>query len=194
MSKANVFIIESLKFSNEKNNEFEGKFLSQILHLGGKNAIYYYVRTKKELKAVLDIFGRSDYRYLHISCHGSHSTLATTLDKIPFPEFGELIRPYLRKKRLFVSACSSVNDDFARAVIPKSGCYSLIGPTKCIYFNDAAIIWASFYHLMFRLNSEAMTRGNILSILRKIENTFGISLGYFSISSKSRNGYKKVWK
>jgi hypothetical protein len=50
MSNPNVFIIESLKFSDEKKDRFEGKILSQILHLGGKESKYYYIRTEKELK------------------------------------------------------------------------------------------------------------------------------------------------
>jgi hypothetical protein len=63
-----------------------------------------------------------------------------------------LIKLYLKEKRLFVSACSAVNDDLAKEIIPNSRCYSLIGPRKDIRFHDAAIIWASFYHLNFKEN------------------------------------------
>lgn len=185
----NVFIIESLDFEDEKNNRFEGKFLSQILQLGGKESLYYYIRTKKELQKVLEIFENSDYRYLHISCHGNKNSLFTTLDNLPFSEFATLINPHLNEKRLFVSACSAVNDDLAEVIIPKSGCFSLIIPINDIGFHDAAIIWASFYHIMFKENPNRMKRKDILPALRNIVNTFEISLNYFS---NSISPYKKT--
>ncbi|WP_456473777.1 hypothetical protein [Candidatus Pyrohabitans sp.] len=189
-SKPNVFIIESLRFSDEKHNRFEGKFLSQILCLGGKETEYYYIRTKKELEEVLNLFDESNYRYLHISCHGTNSSLSTTLDELSFSKFGKLIRPHLTEKRLFISACSAVNDNLAREIFPNSKCYSLIGPREDILFHDAAIIWASFYHLIFKENPKAMSRRNILPILKKVTNTFEVSLNYFSIN-KSKKGYKR---
>ena len=66
-----VFIIESLRFEDEKKELFEGRMISQILRLNDKKSEYYYIRTKRELKEVLDIFYDSKFRYLHISCHGS---------------------------------------------------------------------------------------------------------------------------
>ncbi len=64
-----VFIIESLHFDDENESRYEGSFLSQILHLGGKKPLYYYIRTKRELTEVLRIFKASGYRYLHFSYH-----------------------------------------------------------------------------------------------------------------------------
>ncbi len=84
----NVFIMESLTLANEREELFEGKFLSQILNLAGKKPIYYYIRTCAELEEILREFDKSDYRYLHFSCHGSKSSLFTTLEDIPFPKFG----------------------------------------------------------------------------------------------------------
>ncbi len=176
----NVFIIESLNFNDEKNDRFEGKILSQILHLGGKKSIYYYIRTKKELEKVLEIFDKSEFRYLHISCHGSETSLSTTLDNLSFSGLAALLKPHLNDKRLFVSACSAVNDDLAKVIIPHSDCISLIGPKNDIGFHDAAIIWASFYHLIFKKDPDAMKRKNILPILKNVANTFDISLNYFS--------------
>lgn len=184
VTKADVFIIESLEFDDEKDERFEGKFLSQILHLSGKKPKYYYIRTKKELKKVLELFEQSAYRYLHLSCHGSKTSIYTTLDRIPFQKFGQLVRPYLRKKRLFISACSAVNSQLARNIIPSSGCISIIGPVTAIEFRDAAIVYASFYHLMFKKSPSKMTRGDVMSILQKVADTFEITLNYFSISKK----------
>ena len=183
-TKADVFIIESLEFADEVDNTLEGKFLSHILHLGGKKPKYYYIRTEKELKEVLKIFRQSAYRYLHLSCHGSEKSIFTTLDSISFRKLGQLIRPYLRRKRLFISACSAVNSQLARNIIPSSGCISIIGPVTKVGFPDAAIVYASFYHLMFKKRASKMTRSDVMSVLQRVADTFGISLNYFSISEK----------
>lgn len=58
-----------------------------------------------------------------------------------------------------------------------------------IGFHDAAIIWASFYHIMFKENPNRMKRKDILPALRNIVNTFEISLNYFS---NSTSPYKKT--
>lgn len=190
MTKANVFIIESLGFDDERHNRFEGKFLSQILHLGGKTSAYFYVQTKGEFEKALRLFGVSEYRYLHLSCHGSSTSISTTLDQISFSQLSKLLRPYLKDKRLFLSACSAVNDNLARCAIPSSKCRSIIGPTKKILFSDAAIIWASFYHLVFKENPEKIGRGQILPTLHGISDTFRVPLNYFWISEDSERGYE----
>jgi hypothetical protein len=87
VTKPEAFIIESLTFEDENLQRFEGSFLSQILHLAGKEPKYYYIRTEKELRKILKLFQQSDYRYLHISCHGSKKSIYTTLDEIPFSRF-----------------------------------------------------------------------------------------------------------
>lgn len=184
MSKASVFIIESLTFDDEENNRFEGKILSQILHLGEKESKYYYFRTKKELKKLLEMFGDSDYRYLHLSCHGTSTSLRTTLDRITFSQFGNIVEPYLENKRLFISACEMVNYDLAEAVIPASKCWSIVGPDIEIEYSDAAIMWASFYHLTFKEDPKKMTRGSVKRALRKVVKAFGVPLNYYAKSKK----------
>lgn len=142
-----VFIVESLGFDDEYHNRFEGKIITNILDLNGKSSKYYYIRTERELVEIAQIFYESNYRYLHLSCHGSSKSMATTLDEIPFNRLGEILGPYIRKRRLFVSACEMVNTDLARAIIPRSNCYSIIGPSVDVTFSDSAILWASFLSL-----------------------------------------------
>lgn len=192
MTTAEVFIIESLEFDDEKKGNFEGKFLSQMLNFEDKKPLYYYIRTKVELQEVMKLFKESNYRYLHISCHGNSEALYTTLDQLPFPELGRIINPFLAGRRVFVSACHAVNRDLARAIIPSSGCYSVVGPIDDIYFGHAAIIWASFYHLMFELDRKKMKRREMLNTLTKLVQMFDVPLDYFSISKKSPNGYKRT--
>ena len=124
-----LFIIESLDFEDEKNRR-EGKILQQILRLSGEKVRYIYIRTAQELPFALEEFRRSNYRYLHISCHGSKNIVALTLDQLTFEDFAAKVCPYLDHRRLFFSACSVVNEDLARAIIPESGCYSIVGPRK----------------------------------------------------------------
>ena len=102
MTKASVFIIESLTFEDEKNERFEGKFLSHILKLGGIETKYFYIRTKKEFKEVLNNFYDSKFRYLHISCHGDRKSLSLTLDDISHREsgrFDELVQDEIESLR-----------------------------------------------------------------------------------------------
>lgn len=189
-TKPEVFIIESLSFENEKDRLFEGKIISNMLHLSEKSSVYYYIRTQAELEKVLDIFWDSNYRYLHLSCHGSQKSLLTTLDDLNFNELSELLEPVLENRRLFLSACSMTNDNLAKAVIPSSDCYSILGPAKDIHFNDAAILWATFYHLMFKDNCRSMNRSRILQYANNVSTMFKVPLNYYSKSRKYKKGYR----
>lgn len=157
--------------------------------LKNERTIYYYIRTQDELEKVLDIFWDSNYRYLHLSCHGSPKSLFTTLNNINFKKISELLEPILEDRRLFLSACSMTNDNLAKAVIPSSECYSILGPAKDIHFNDAAILWASFYHLMFKDNCKSMNRSRILHHARNVSTMFKVPLNYYSKSKKYKKGY-----
>tara|TARA_R110000868_G_scaffold144361_1_gene363343 strand:- start:4069 stop:4671 length:603 start_codon:yes stop_codon:yes gene_type:complete len=188
MQKKGVFIIESLEFEDEKDDLFEGKFLSRILDLGGIETEYFYIRTKKELEEVLEIFKESNFRYLHFSCHGSEKSIETTLDSINFQLFSELVTPYLKFKRLFISACSVVNKNLAKEIFPFVKCYSLIGFDKEVYFSDAAITWASFYHIM--LKKDRMTYDDISPLLKKLSELYQIPINYFQASKTAKSKFK----
>lgn len=169
---------------------FEGRIISDILRLSGKTCEYRYIRTKRELMWALNLFVESGFRYLHLSCHGNPTTMFTTLDALSFSELGILLRPALEKKqRLFVSACSMTNTDLADAIMPSTGCQSIVGPRKNIEFGDAALLWASFYHLMFKRNGEAMNRSDIIEVVESISTTFKVQLRYYSRDSSEPNGY-----
>jgi len=190
LTEPKVFIIESLDFKDEEKKLFEGHIISDILRLSKIETKYYYVRTKKEFEKVVGLFYESNYRYLHISCHGGENKDAiwTTIDEISFSELGEILEVNLYHKRLFLSACSVVNKKLAEQVISKTQCYSIIGPKNDIAFRDAAIMWASFYHLMFNKNAKKMVREGLIENLQKVVNAFGQPLNYYSIS-KSK-GFK----
>jgi len=91
-----------------------------------------------------------------------------------------------------MSACEVVNADLAKAVLPKSGCHSVIGPRDAINFDDAVLMWAAFYHLMFRdPEIKAMKGGKIRWALRHTRCAFEKEFEYFTRADTSR-GYKKV--
>ena len=113
---------------------------------------------KKELEKVMGFFQESRYRYLHLSCHGDKKSIATTVDyDIDFKELGKILKRSPGNRRLFMSSCEVVNKSLAEEVITHSGWRSVAGPTVKIGFDDAAILWASFYKLAFDENDRGMT-------------------------------------
>lgn len=187
---ADVFIIESLDPDDEGNGRFEGVFLSHVLRLHGKAPKYCYVRTREEFEDAALEFGRSNYRYLHISAHGDSEGLSTTnQDEIDFDELGEMLKPHLRGRRLFVSACKMVHEDLAKAIIPESGCSSVVGPVHDIYFTDSAVVWASIYHLAFSQDSKRITRPDLKEKLRLACKLFDVEFAYYASSRSAEDGH-----
>lgn len=186
-SKPEVFIIESLKLDDEKNKWFEGRVLADMLHLSDKKCIYYYVRTKKEFIEILDEFYTTDYRYLHLSCHANKKEMGTTFDGIPFSELGNIFKDIGEDRRIFLSACSMANKSLANEIILKSRCYSILGPSTTIDFDDAGIFWTSFYHLMFKHNPKVMKRETVLSNAEKVAKILEIKLNYFGRKSNNKS-------
>lgn len=191
LTKPGVFIIESLDFTDEQHKRFEGQLIANILKLNLIPSKYYYIRTKSELSKVLNLFDTSNYRYLHISCHGSKTHLYLTLDDLTYQDIGDILKSHLAKRRLFLSACQATNSNLIKHIIPPSACYSVIGPVNNIQFRDAAISWAAFYHLMFKNNPKIMKREWLIRNLQKVVNTFEEPLNYFSSSRLNIKGYKK---
>jgi hypothetical protein len=177
-TKPEVFIIESLDFKDEKADRCEGLIISKILAFSGKKCAYYYIRTRHELEQVLRRFSQSQYRYLHISCHGDDETMYTTLDSISFEELSPVLRPHLKNRRLFLSACSMANRKLAKLLIPSSGCYSILGPKGTIAFKDAPILWASLYHTLFSADSKVMKRHVIRTKTQAIVNMFDVQMNF----------------
>jgi hypothetical protein len=186
-----VSIIESLHPDDEGNGRFEGSSISHVLRLHGKNPRYRYVRTREEFQGAVEEFGSSNYRYLHISAHAEAEGMCTTnLDEIDYDELAEILKPHLRNRRLFLSACSMVHDDMAAEIIPKTKCYSVIGPREDITFTAAAVFWPSVYHLMFSHNNESMKREELKRYLKKVTELFEIDIGFYS-KALGKKGYSK---
>lgn len=186
-SKTNpeLFIIESLTLQDEKKGRHEGDIISKILHLVGKRKTrYYYIRTLRELKKIVKIFGKSRHRYLHISCHANESGIDTTFDTVSYAELARILRPHLRGRRVFVSACQMANHCLAGKLFKNSGLFSLIGPRDDIYFDDSAAFWVSLYHLMFNTDYKRMTRQNLRNRIRQLSEVYDIQINYFTADKK----------
>lgn len=175
-----VFIIESLDPDDEGNGRFEGSIISSMLRLHGKQPKYRDVRTREEFEEAVEEFGQSRYRYLHISAHGDPEGMCTTnLEEIDYDELGDMLKPHFEGKRLFLSACSMVHKDMDAYLIPKTGCYSVMGPIDDIEFHKAAIFWASLYHLLFVQDSEKINRARLGDTLTKTADLFSVNMKFF---------------
>ena len=77
--------------------------------MGGRSPRYYYVRTWEEFISAVHEFSESTYRHLHVSSHGNKNNLCFEFGNMKFEEFGQYVNPYLKGKRVFISACEAVN-------------------------------------------------------------------------------------
>ena len=189
-TKPKVFIIESLHPDDEGNDKLEGKNIAHLLKLHGKRPKYKYVRTKKEFEKAIKQFGKSNYRYLHISAHGDKDGLCTTnQDEISNLDLSKLLKPHLEGKRLFISACSMVNKNMAKEMILRTKCRSVVGPKKDIYFSDAVVCWQLIYHLMFSENSKSMSDKQLRKTLLKVQFVMPVRMSLFLKSDKNKQGY-----
>ncbi|WLR52448.1 hypothetical protein LC040_05980 [Bacillus tianshenii] len=188
--KAGVFIVESNKFSEEDEQLFEGEVLTKMLKLLDVEVVYKYIRTEKELKAVLKQFRESSFRYLHLACHGDEEGFGLTLDDISFEKFSQLLEKPIEKRRIFLSSCSVLQGDKLAEALTPYKVLSIVGPDKEIYFDDAAIFWASFYHLMFRENSNTMYNQRLKEVVKELSNIYSVSMKTL-ILQKNKKVYKR---
>jgi len=191
-----VFIIESMDFENEINGKLDGAALKAILDLGDIPNQYIYIRTRLEFEYALKLYEESDFGFIHISCHGNDQAVCLTLEDISFEELGAILGPYLKFRRLFLSACKVACFSLAEHFIPHHHCYSVIGPTDTIDYDKAAIFWSAYYYLMYRDNQERMWQKDIIPTLENVTRTFAEKLSYFSIINEnnpaSKNSLREI--
>ena len=166
-----VFIIESLP----EQNPHDGKILADMLRLPGKNPIYYTCKDSDSFVAGLRVFAASQYRFLHISCHGTIDSIrfqsGQMLDYMAFSSLFEGIK--LNVTRLFFSACELGNQNLSLELFKKNkAVYSFIAPCQPISFSNALAIWCSFYIAMFDISSSKMRETVIINKLDKILQVF----------------------
>jgi hypothetical protein len=185
-----VFIMETLSFQDKLSEHAEGSFLAHVLKYSRRKQKYFYFRTIDELKAIAKKFGQSGYRYLHISCHANEDGIATTLGSITYAKLGKILGPHLRGRRVFFSACGAANQQCADALMKETGCFSVMGPSKDVRFDDSAIVWASFYHEVFRFPDEeganrvsALKRQNLVDTAQRLAQFYNVPFKLFYCGS-----------
>lgn len=157
-----VFILESLSLEDERRGRYEGKVLAETLKMCGKSPEYYYFRTEEELIELAKEFRKSGYRFLHLSCHGSHSEIATTFGSISYQRFAEIFSGFLQNRRLFVSACEVGNELFSSMISAKNkGMYSIASPSIKIRFDVSVALWSSLYVKTFLADEDFIKGTNI---------------------------------
>jgi hypothetical protein len=185
ITKPETFIIESLGFDDESKERLDGKLLFEVLRLYGKNPIYFYCRTEKELVELSKRFRSTGYRYLHVSCHGNSDSFCFTLDTIQFPRFADIFKGKLDNRRLFVSGCEFGDDSLAKSVYAKSsGMYSVIAPSTLISFKQSIAFWSAFYFRMDAYTAKEMKKEWIEKELSHLCKTFEVEMKYFWNNTK----------
>lgn len=192
-SVAEVFIVESNQLKDEQAGDREGFALAEILSLCGKKPQYRYIRTKRELFAILNQFSSSGYRYLHLACHGVSGGLALSLEDLSFRALARILAPHMRRRRLFVSACEGVCRELAFPLVKNAKCHSVVGPQRDILFSDSAVVWAAFYTLMFKIDDSSMRTIDIVETLKPLCRLFRVQFGvYFHEKSSESYSFLKV--
>ena len=186
-----VFIIESLRFEDEECDHPEGRFISHILKLADRQVRYYYIRTQAEFDEVLDRFEDSGFRYLHISCHADATGIALTLDHLSIADLAQVLGPRLQDRRLFFSACKIATPELAVALLKDTACFSVIGPSKAVRFDEAALFWASLYHLLFKAEATEVKQRDLKAAITKLSAVFDVEVRYFTAST-NEDGYVEV--
>jgi hypothetical protein len=184
-----VFIIESLSPDDVANERKEGDLIARILLTGGRNPEYRYVESREQFDEAIRNFADGNYRYLHISSHGAEDHFLFHFDVMDFNRFGSSVRHLLENKRVFVSACETVNHEnheLANVILRDTGCYSLIGSAEPINFDDAAMFWSTFYYLAYQNQDEEITikRDLIVQLLKKLTDLYPVEMNYYSFSQR----------
>lgn len=182
MAQYGVFIIESLR----SDDYFDGENLHEILKLSEINSIYNWVDSYDDFINSLEEFGRSNFRYLHLSFHADKEGIEINGEGISYSKLAVLLKGKIAKKRLFLSACKASNIEIAAKILVKNLATSLIGTPIDLCFDKAALFWPSFYHVMHENNVEKMDNENLRITLKRCVELFGVPINYYT-----RLRYKK---
>ena len=180
-TEPDLFIIESLTVDDERAERFEGRALRDSLKTIGQRPIYYYVRTAAEFSQAIELFRHSSYRYLHVSCHGSTSSIVTTLEEITNAELATMFSGKLKNRRVFFSSCHVGAGDLSKVLFKvNKGIYSIAAPLDPIQFSTACAFWTAFYTKTFSDSPMSMEASKIKPLLGHLCKFVGIRMNWSS--------------
>ncbi len=143
-----VFIIESLPCDDINRNRCDGRILESQLKLMGASPIYRFAINLGDVRRCLEEFAASDYRFLHISCHGGKSKvmLAASPSGESYSEFCKYFNGLVGFTRITFSACELGNEKFYSEFYRNNkGVQSLIAPISPLPFQTGALYFATYY-------------------------------------------------
>nr|WP_309689278.1 hypothetical protein [Armatimonas sp.] len=186
-SEPDVFIIESLRISDEINQRFEGEALSKCLRIAGLKPIYQYVKNAEEFSDAIKSFNYSNYRFLHVSVHGSIDSIETTHEIISNIELANMLSNKLNLRRIFFSSCHVGSSTLLDLLCVKNpNLHSFSAPSNTIPFDIALAFWTSFYIKQFHQRRMNLGITSMIRNLTTLCNFFEvrISLRYFNSKTK----------
>lgn len=188
MAKYGVYIIEFLR----ANDYCDGDALHEILKASRIPTKYRWPDTVEDFRKHLKDFQKSDYRYLHISCHADETGFELNGEDISNAEIEKYTAGTLHNKRLFLSACKGANRDLASRIILRNGAYSLMGVPVNARFDKSALFWLSFYHLINEADSKKMRPAHISDIVKKCVDLFNLPINYYSRINGDSKHFKRL--
>ena len=182
--KPQVFIIESLPAEDVNNMRMDGKVLERQLKLTGQEPIYRVALNLGDLRKSVEEFSQTNYRFLHISCHGKSTgvILAANPNGESFKEFSSCFAGFVGSARITFSACKLGNKAFYEEFYKQNkGVHSLIAPVSDLPFQRGSIFWAAYYTKLFEECNERnnhIKRDFIERSVPSLARVCGVSMKY----------------
>lgn len=208
---AEVFIIESLGADDMNNNRCDGKILESQLKLIGANPIYRYALNLSDMRKALLEFDKSEYRFLHVSCHGDADKvlLAANPRGETYVDFSRCFEGVAALSRITFSACRLGNYKLFETFYEiNRGVHSLAAPIKDLPFKFASLYWAVFYTKLMdecRSSNNHVHRTFIEGVFPRLSKALGVPMRYaiyepnnnrvkVRMTEKGRPKYIYPWK
>lgn len=178
-TKSEIFVIETLSPTDEMRNLFEGFIIQDVLRRAQKQTKYVYVQDRQEFEVALAAFDSSGCRYLHLSCHGSPTSIDLTRGSLAIDELADILHPHLIDRRLFVSSCSLSRAPLANRLFQDQSPYSVLGTAAFLPWADAAAFWPALYLALFKRDMNEIHDDELGDIANALANIFRLEINYY---------------
>lgn len=185
-SKPEVFVIEGLRDEDFRARRADGYILYRQLQLLGKKPRYVVVAGLNEFKAAMVMFRLSNYRMLHVSCHGTCDSVALGGENVDYDTFAEATKSCLKSRRITFSACGLGNRDLAqRLFCLNKGMHSFVAPVERIEFDVASALWVPFYTKFLRSGAK-LKHTSLEDVLSPLVDYWGVKAFVAFVDTKCK--------